>query len=549
MGEPVPIIQNESGQWLRSPSTSFPVSDIKLELRRFAKLPNQLNLRAQTQKIVFAPGDDRLFAVNALNSGSVDVISPDGSSAVRFWNPGFPAFNPVYRGMKDLAFHPQFNQVGAPGYGKVYLLLTVTKPADTTGLPYIGPPDAAYGDSLLSEFDAVFDNQGKIASINDASRRDVFRVAQVRGDHPAGEFGFNPFADPGDEDYGLLYVTVGDSIEFLNGGPVGTNGLGKVLRINPLQNGSLSYSVPASNPFVGDPNVLDEIWSLGHRNNHTLTFAQDHQGKAHLLIAEIGEGSAEEINLISEGGHNYGWPYMEGTLTQIAGGYDDSFVSPIAQFGQNLSQPQAVSGGYVGDNGSELSGQYFLTDFSVLGDTFTFNFHDALENTVLTGPLDQIKPAQIERVGFLFDDDDNPVTPSVDISLHDIVANDPNYDNSGRLDIRYGKGPRGEMYIVNKRNGWVYLVTNSLPKAADFDADGAVDGDDFLTWQRGLGGGTTPAEGDANGDHLVDASDLGVWKAQFGSGSTGGALPAPEPSTAVLMYFGLALAACRRALH
>jgi hypothetical protein len=45
---------------------------------------------------------------------------------------------------------------------------------------------------------------------------------------------------------------------------------------------------------------------------------------------------------------------------------------------------------------------------------------------------------------------------------------------------------------------------------ADFDADGDVDGADFLTWQRGVGvGGVTHSMGDANGDAVVDPTPAG----------------------------------------
>jgi hypothetical protein len=74
----------------------------------------------------------------------------------------------------------------------------------------------------------------------------------------------------------------------------------------------------------------------------------------------------------------------------------------------------------------------------------------------------------------------------------------------------------------------------------DVDRDDDVDGADFLTWQRGLGGfGGTP--GDANGDLLVDDYDgwiiqnfLGAW-----AGVAPTAVEAPEPGT----LSGLAVAA------
>lgn len=77
---------------------------------------------------------------------------------------------------------------------------------------------------------------------------------------------------------------------------------------------------------------------------------------------------------------------------------------------------------------------------------------------------------------------------------------------------------------------------------ADFDADGRVDGNDFLRWQRGVGkANPTKGDGDANGDGLVNGVDLGSWKSQFGSGaSAAAAAPAAvsggsqAPATAAL---------------
>lgn len=56
------------------------------------------------------------------------------------------------------------------------------------------------------------------------------------------------------------------------------------------------------------------------------------------------------------------------------------------------------------------------------------------------------------------------------------------------------------------------------PTSADFDADGDVDGSDFLRWQRGLGKpAATAADGDADHDSDVDGLDLAVWRSQFGA--------------------------------
>jgi hypothetical protein len=84
-------------------------------------------------------------------------------------------------------------------------------------------------------------------------------------------------------------------------------------------------------------------------------------------------------------------------------------------------------------------------------------------------------------------------------------------------------------------------VTGAVAETGDFDADGDVDGADFLRWQRGLGTatGATRGQGDSNGDGDVDAGDLGVWKNQFAS-ATVVASGVPEPLGLSLIGAGLA---------
>ncbi|MCA9230514.1 MAG: alkaline phosphatase family protein [Planctomycetales bacterium] len=56
------------------------------------------------------------------------------------------------------------------------------------------------------------------------------------------------------------------------------------------------------------------------------------------------------------------------------------------------------------------------------------------------------------------------------------------------------------------------------PLDSDFDADGDIDGIDFLGWQRGYGpiGPMSQSAGDANYDTVVDSDDLAAWGTQFG---------------------------------
>jgi len=95
--------------------------------------------------------------------------------------------------------------------------------------------------------------------------------------------------------------------------------------------------------------------------------------------------------------------------------------------------------------------------------------------------------------------------------------------------------------ITNQLSTGSYLIDDisvlRLADDADFDADGDVDGADFLTWQRNFSS-LAPTGGDANNDGIVDAADLAVWESTFGSVTplsalAAGSVAVPEPSTAL----------------
>jgi hypothetical protein len=97
----------------------------------------------------------------------------------------------------------------------------------------------------------------------------------------------------------------------------------------------------------------------------------------------------------------------------------------------------------------------------------------------------------------------------------------------------------------------VYSAVTPPAPSADFDADGDVDGADFLTWQRGVGttSGANRTSGNANAgvDGDVDAGDLATWREQFGAGGAGPASAAiPEPASWVLVAWVMAMGAGRR---
>jgi hypothetical protein len=109
-------------------------------------------------------------------------------------------------------------------------------------------------------------------------------------------------------------------------------------------------------------------------------------------------------------------------------------------------------------------------------------------------------------------------------------------------------GPEGRVFALGYENnpGAAIAAGAGLPEPpeADFDADGDVDGEDFLIWQRGLGltGQTDNTNGDADGSGIVDRGDLDLWEGEFGTGgsATAAAGVVPEPASLALLAAGAA---------
>jgi glucose/arabinose dehydrogenase len=76
--------------------------------------------------------------------------------------------------------------------------------------------------------------------------------------------------------------------------------LGKVVRIHD------DGTIPADNPFTGDPAADPAVWSLGHRNIQGMAYDPIHQ---RVWASEHGSRGGDELNWIQPGA-NHGWPVV-----------------------------------------------------------------------------------------------------------------------------------------------------------------------------------------------------------------------------------------------
>lgn len=130
---------------------------------------------------------------------------------------------------------------------------------------------------------------------------------------------------------GYMYVSIGDRGANPPRAQDLTDHAGTLLRMYD------DGSVPADNPFIGNPNAADEIYSYGHRNIQGLVIDPETD---EIWATEHGPRGGDELNFI-EPGNNYGWPdaslgrsygdereFHAGTVARSI----DGMVDPVYEF-------------------------------------------------------------------------------------------------------------------------------------------------------------------------------------------------------------------------
>lgn len=280
------------------------------------------------------PGDARLFVLE--RAGRVRIVQNGAVLALPFLDISARVLTAGEGGLLSLAFDPQFAR-----NGHVYL--------------YYTDPQR---NIVVERFTA-----GSNANIADpTSGLPILSIPHPNfTNHFGGQLAFGPD--------GYLYVGPGDG-----GGAGDPQGnaqnlnslLGKLLRIDvssavPAE----SYTIPAGNPFSGMSGRRPEIWAYGLRNPWRFSFDGNQ-----LYVADVGQDRREEVNLADarQGGQNYGWNVMEGTLCYGAAGCSQAGLTLPAfeyEHGSNDVNGCSITGGFVyrGRALPELAGRYFYSDY------------------------------------------------------------------------------------------------------------------------------------------------------------------------------------------
>ena len=329
----------------------------------------------------------------------------------------------------------------------------------------------------------------------EGTARELLRVELSSAIHPLGEMTFNPAARPGDPEWRVMYVGVGDAgageqrdMRRLNPQRLDTL-TGKILRIVPdlrehtatsTVSGNGRYRIPNDNPFVSIEGARKEIWAAGLRNPHRLIWVTDptQPRTPRLLAFNIGLTSWETVVIVKKGA-NYGYPLREGPQAMTLEGMrpvpaDDTiplYVSDTVTRGTIkpaypvIAYPHTAVGGDAIANGFVYRGSRI----------------PALKGRLLFGDITSGRVWYAEMADVLRADDDSPTTLA---PIHEVDAGLRRLTDAafrarggrgeglpgaaavagrGRVDMRFADDHDGELYVLTKSDGTIRQVVAFKP--------------------------------------------------------------------------------------
>ena len=461
---------------------------LSVEIREVARLPDTRGLYPADQdavgwarvSYVLDLADGRRFANDS--RGFLYLLDRDNrpslyADVAAAFSLGF--YGSLQSGFVGFEFHPEFAQNG------LFYTVHGERATGNPATPHFIPPGFTEADvtfhSVMTEWRAT----NPAANVFEGTRRELLRVGHVVEffRHPIGHLGFNPTAEPGDPDYGLLY-TSGSDFGFSNGGGPNANNpsqtqrldsvIGAILRIDPRSpsvsggtKGVGDYTIPQINKFAadGDTETLGEIYAYGFRNAHRLSWDL---ADGTMFASDIGMSHIEEINIVREG-HNYGWMQREGffdngvmrrggVLNQVFplpadilnGRSQDGFTYPVVIYDHN--DGQSVTGGFAYHGripalrgkfvfGDIVRGRLFVADLTAMKKA-----DDGIPQTV----------APVEEIQLYVRDANGNRTY---VALRELVEAAMGATIT-RADLQISRSGDGELFITSRQDGIIRMLVS-----------------------------------------------------------------------------------------
>ena len=320
----------------------------------------------------------------------------------------------------------------------------------------------------------------------EGTARELLRMQLASPIHPLGEMTFDPTARPGDPEWRVMYVGVGDSgtgeqKDMRRLIPQRLDNLhGKILRIIPdlREHASTStvsangrYRIPDDNPFAAIDGARKEIWAVGLRNPHRMIWDVDpaQPGPPRLIAFVIGLSHWETVQIIHKGA-NYGYPLREGTQVMSPQGMapipaDDRIpwqITDTITRGTVKPTYPVIAYPHTSIGGDAIAGGVIVRDGRM----------PALAGTLLFGDITTGHVWYADMKDVLRADDGDPATLApmhpLDAGLRALVERTFHARGGqgtlpgaaavagrGRVDLRFAQDSSGDIYFITKTDGMI----------------------------------------------------------------------------------------------
>ena len=424
--------------------TPIPMSDLVVNLELFMQIPpsSKKNQLTRISKLDFQPTSNTLFVMDLRGklyylNGNEPTVYMD----MAMLRPNFIHQPGLATGFGSFAFHPEFAKNG----------LLYTAHTESTGS---GKADFGYSDSIkvvlqwvLTEWKTKQPNSFPFSG----ESRELFRVNMMTQMHGVQEIIFNPLAKTHDQDYGLLYIGIGDGGSAETGYPFLCHNKeeiwGTVIRIDPRGNNSVNgkYGIPERNPFVksDNPKTKKEIFAYGFRNPHRITWSRAGQ----LFISNVGHHNVESLYIINPGSDS-GWPIREGTFViDPSKNMHNIYPLPLDDANYNFNYPVVQ---YDHDEGNAIAGGFEYSGKALPQLVGKFVFGDIVKGRLFYVEMKDIKLGSQAPI------------KEWRISLNGSIKTLSELCGADKVDERFGRDSNGELYITTKPDGKVYRLVSSI---------------------------------------------------------------------------------------
>lgn len=326
------------------------------------------------------PGRLRIFRNGVLDPAPVAGVPPVRASGLQ--------------GLMDVVLHPRFTE-------NKLIYLSYHRPLGTPVVPANGRGGAVApaGETVLAR--GTWDGKA-LTNVTD-----IFESGATGTESSRIAFGRD----------GMLYMTIsapGTGPQVVRSQDPGDYA-GKTIRLRD------DGTVPPDNPFVGRAGFKPAIFTLGHRNGHSL---QVNPETGELWASEQGPNGGDEINII-RAGKDYGWPDVS--------------------YGRNYMGPRISDNPYK--EGTEQPVVFWVPSIAVTGMTFyTGDRFPQWKRNILVGGLRQ---GEIPRTGHI-----DRITFN---EKWEEIRREPMLMTLGQRIRDVRQGPDGLLYVVTSENSGALL--------------------------------------------------------------------------------------------